>query len=192
MKNTNKQTVDNTQMQTIKTTFETPSRRGLLKSAIGVGALGAVLSTTLQSTWTRPVINAVVLPAHAQTSACPDAIIGNVTFGPQSGSSMPAVCRLTFDVLSSDTATPLNVISITNGSLGSNVTITYDSFGVATGTTGPRVVWAGPDADAPFCRIAQSVPIDDVTFTVTADCAILGTPQIVQNFTLLQILADNQ
>jgi len=161
------------------------SRRGLLKGVVGAGAL----SVALPNSWTKPMVKAVLLPAHAQTSACPDIVIGNVTFGPQSGTPTPAVCRATFDVLSSDPAVPLNIISITNGPLGADVTITYDSFGEATDTAGPRVVWAGPDVDAPFCRIDQSVPTDDVTFTVTADCEVTGSVQITQDFNLSDILA---
>ena len=162
-----------------------PTRRELLKGVMGAGAL----SIALPDSWAKPIVNAVLLPAHAQTSACPEMVIGNVTFGPQSGTPTPAVCRATFDVLSGDPAIPLNIISITNGPLGADVTIIYDSFGEATDTTGPRVVWAGPDADAPFCRIDQSVPTDDVTFTVTADCDVAGSVQITQDFTLSEILA---
>jgi uncharacterized repeat protein (TIGR01451 family) len=40
------------------------SRRVLLNTTLGVGALGAVLP----STWTKPLVNAVVLPVHAMTS----------------------------------------------------------------------------------------------------------------------------
>ena len=40
------------------------SRRALLNTTLGLGALGA----TLPSTWTKPVVNAVMMPAHAMTS----------------------------------------------------------------------------------------------------------------------------
>ncbi len=42
------------------------TRRYILKSAAGVGAIG----TALPNAWIKPVVEAVVLPAHAQTSDC--------------------------------------------------------------------------------------------------------------------------
>ena len=45
------------------------SRRKLLKSiAAGSGAI--VAGKTLPESWSRPVVDSVLLPAHAQTSAC--------------------------------------------------------------------------------------------------------------------------
>ncbi len=43
------------------------TRRNLLKSVASVGAIG----TALPNTWIKPVVNSVVLPAHAQTSPVP-------------------------------------------------------------------------------------------------------------------------
>jgi len=40
------------------------SRRALLNTTLGLGALGAVAP----SSWTKPIVSAVMLPAHAQTS----------------------------------------------------------------------------------------------------------------------------
>ncbi len=168
------------------TTSSTSHRRSLLKGVLGISAAAVVLPNR----WTKPVVNAVLLPVHAQSSPvpeCPAIVIGNVTFGPQSGTPAVPVCVVSFDVLSSDPAIPLTITAITNGDLGDDVTITYDSFGEATDTTGPRVIWAGPASDAPFC--SDNTPIDDVTFTVTATCAVTDSVEIMQDFTLAEILA---
>lgn len=48
---------------------KTSSRRKILKGTLaGVGAIGA--SGRLPTTWTKPVSEAAVLPAHAQSSGC--------------------------------------------------------------------------------------------------------------------------
>lgn len=153
--------------------------------------LGLTSGTAL-AVWQKPIINGIVTPAHAQTSPtpadlCPTIVIGNVITGPISGTTTPAVCSITFDVLSGEAGTPLTITSITNSTLTANNTVLYDSFGEATDTTGPRVVWRGPASDAPFCT--DLVPIDEVTFTVTATCAaapMMGT--FTQDFTLADIL----
>jgi len=56
------------------------SRRKLLKSiAVGSGAVFA--GKQLPQNWSRPVVNSVVLPAHAQTSGRTFTGTGNVNFG---------------------------------------------------------------------------------------------------------------
>lgn len=54
---------------------ETPkpdgSRRGALKR-LGAGGVAAGAAAALPAAWTRPVVESVVLPAHAQTSGVPD------------------------------------------------------------------------------------------------------------------------
>lgn len=164
------------------------ARRQLLKGVVGVSALAA---------WHKPMVNTVITPAHAQTSPidpppppppmCPDAVIGNVTFGPVSGTNTPPVCQATFDVLSTDASQPLNIVSITDDNADDDTTITYDAFGEATDTTGPRVVWRGPASDAPFC--SDLMPTTDVTFTVTFTCEEAGDTEFTNTFTLSEILA---
>lgn len=165
-----------------KTTNTT--RRRALQGALGASALVA-------AKWHTPIVNAVLTPAHAQTSpeppTCPDAVIGNVTFGPVSGTNTPPVCQATFDVLSTDAAQPLTIVSITDDNADADTTITYDAFGEATDTTGPRVVWRGPASDAPFC--SDLMPTTDVTFTVTFTCTAAGDTQFTNTFTLTGILA---
>jgi hypothetical protein len=158
--------------------------------------LGLTSGTAL-AVWQKPVINSIVMPAHAQTSPvvpvdpaalCPMILIGNVIFGPVSGANTPPVCSVTFDVLSGTAGTPLTITSITNSTLAANNTVVYDTFGEATDTAGPRVVWRGPASDAPFC--SDLMPIDAVTFTVTATCAAVPTMEtFTQDFALVDILA---
>ena len=59
------------------------SRRVLLRSTLGLGALGAALP----STWTKPIVSAVVLPTHAQMSPIPDFSVQKS----QSGGPNPAM-----------------------------------------------------------------------------------------------------
>lgn len=60
------------------------SRRAFLALG-GVATAGAV---AVPSTWIKPVINSVVLPAHAQTSACvTDTTVGGPLLGNASGAT---------------------------------------------------------------------------------------------------------
>ena len=53
------------------TNTENPSRRKLLKQLAVTGGV-AYIASDLPTKWTRPVVEAVVLPAHAQTSVLCD------------------------------------------------------------------------------------------------------------------------
>lgn len=143
---------------------------------------------TTMAVWHKPLINQVVLPAHAQASVCPMIRVDNVVSGPVSGTNTPPVCSVTFDVLSSDEFVPLEITAITTGDLPNDVTITIDGLGTATSTDGPRVTWEGPAADAPFCTDIE--PTDDITFTVSATCdAVMDGGTFDQEFTLTDIIA---
>ncbi len=158
---------------------KTNQRRKLL---LGVGASSAI------AVWQKPVINSLIIPAHAQTSMlapedlCPMITIGNVVTGPVSGSNTPPVCSITFDVLSGTAGTPLTITGIDPGTLPANTTFTIDSLGTATDVSGPRVVWRGPATDAPFCT--NIALIEDVSFTVTATCVAAGGGTFSQDFTV--------
>lgn len=72
-----------------KTQQTDPSKRKLL-------GLGASLSTTaaLSPLWAKPVVNAVILPAHAQTSCITDMTVGGPLSGNPSGAtSCQAACE---------------------------------------------------------------------------------------------------
>lgn len=161
-------------------------RRKLL---LGVGATGAMAA------WHKPIVNSIVLPAHAQTSVatpptpaelCPMIAVGNVVTGPVSGSSVPAVCSVTFDVLSGTAGTELDITALVTSTLPADTTVTIDSLGMASDSSGPRVVWRGPATDAPFCTAVQ--PIDDVTFTITATCDAAAGGTFSQDFNLSDII----
>ena len=51
-----------------KATTELVSRRQVVKTVLIGGAVAAVM---LPTKWTKPLVNAVVVPAHAQASAPP-------------------------------------------------------------------------------------------------------------------------
>ena len=145
-------------------------------------------TTTAAAVWHKPVVKSIVLPAHAQASICPMIVVSNVVFGPVSGTTMPPVCSTTFDVLSGDSVIPLDITSITTSTLAADTTVDVQDLGTATNVVGPRVTWQGPASDAPFC--SDAMPIDDVTFTVTATCdAVMGGGTFSQDFLLSEILA---
>ena len=151
---------------------------------------GASLSL-LPSSWTKPVVNSVLLPAHAQTSVieCPVLSVGNGTF---SAGSAPGTCGLSFEFVSGDATTPLNVISIANTTLVGTDQVTYSSgtSGSVTATSGLGVVWLGQAVGAPFaCAADAPVPINDVTFTVTFNCADNPAVQTM-TFSLLAVAAN--
>ena len=163
------------------------NRRKLL---LGLGAGGAIAA------WHKPVINAVVTPAHAQTSVpvpmptpaelCPMITIGNVVTGPVSGTNVPPVCSVTFDVLSGTPGVSLTITAIDAGTLPADTTFSVDSLGTATDLVGPRIVWRGPAVGAPFCQ--PFTVIDDVTFSVTASCAASGGDTFTQDFVLSDLV----
>ena len=162
------------------------------KILLGLGT-GSVLSA-----WHKPIVNAVLVPAHAQISPeppvvlCPAIIVGNVQSSALSGTASFTSCGLTFDIFSSDPATPLEITSIENSPLGADVSVTNDGLGTATDTTGPRVTWIGIIAgSAPSdCQSPSTVvPADDITFTITATCEG-GTEPVELVITLTEILAS--
>ncbi|NND01135.1 MAG: hypothetical protein HKN85_13220 [Gammaproteobacteria bacterium] len=73
-----------------------PDRRKLLM-LVGIGGVAA---GTLPGNWSRPIINAVILPAHAQTSCVADAQVGGPLTGHPSGSATcQAACQSEADAL---------------------------------------------------------------------------------------------
>jgi len=90
----------------------------------GVVASGVVVAGS--TVWIKPVVNSLVLPAHAQTSPAP----GNVTAGPGAGSAM-----LSFTV--TDPAT--NVASLADAPFGFRV-------GMVDATTGDFEVMISPSS----------------------------------------------
>jgi len=154
-------------------------------------------TTSAMAAWHKPIVNAVLVPAHAQTSppppptVCPDIIAGNAQSSGLSGADSATSCGVTFDIFSSDPATPLEITSIGTNPLAAGVSVTNDGLGPATDSTGPRVTWIGPIAGAApddCVTPANVVPVDDVTFTITATCAGVTDP-VMLVITLSAILA---
>ena len=70
---------------TMKATKTDATERRRLLSIMGAGAL---ITTAAPSKWVSPVVNAVVLPAHAQTSMCvTDVTVGGPLAGHPSGAT---------------------------------------------------------------------------------------------------------
>lgn len=155
------------------------------KILLGLGTTSALAA------WHKPIVNAVLVPAHAQTSPCPEIIVGNAQSSGLSGADATTACGVTFDIFSGDPATPLEITSIGTNPLGTGVSVTNDGLGTATDASGPRVTWIGPIAGAaPGDCVTTSaiVPVDDVTFTIVATCATSSDP-VMLVVTLTQILA---
>ncbi len=159
-------------------------RRKLL---LGIGA------TSAMAAWHKPLINAVVVPAHAETSPpeetppppapptppteCPTIVLDDVTSQALSGAAGNTSCGVTFGIFSSDPNVPLEITGIETSALGTDVEVTNDGLGEATMTNGPRVTWIGPivgSAPGDCTDLANIVPVDDITFTISATCAIDG------------------
>lgn len=77
------------------TASNSPKRRQLLSLLGG----GTVIALTVPTSWVKPVISSVVLPAHAQTSLCTvDTIVGGPLVGHPSGASTcQAACEFEAD-----------------------------------------------------------------------------------------------
>lgn len=77
------------------------SRRKLLKSiAAGTGTI--VVGKSLPENWTKPVVNSVMLPAHAQTSVCTP--IASASAGPV---SLPDRVNIDIDIPVTGTGTQI-------------------------------------------------------------------------------------
>jgi len=183
----NEEQSDSTMSDQSKENANTQRRRLLL----GAGATGAM------AMWHKPVVNAIMLPAHAQMSPEPEpeptpeelcsmVVLGNVVTGPVSGSNTPPVCSITFDVLSGTAGESLMITNISTSTLPANTTFTIDALGTATDVIGPRIVWQGPAVGAPFCMPFELV--DDLTITVTATCTAASGETFSQDFLLSDLI----
>ena len=143
----------------------TDNRRKVLKSiAAGSGAI--IAGKNLPESWSRPIVDSVMLPAHAQTSP------------PLTGQTYQGTATTTRDRCNgtSDNPTPSITININ----GSTVTISYTNnrpftgTGTLTGNTFSVAVSRTEDCAAPLGR-------NDGTGTITG--TISGT-QITGNATV--------
>lgn len=168
-------------------------RRKLL---LGLGA------TSAMTVWHKPLVNAVVLPAHATGSPppppsppttpppppppppppvqCPSIVIGDVQSSALSGAGSATSCGISFEIFSTDPAIPLTITVIDAAPIEVGVEVTNDGLGDVTSEDGVRVTWTGPivGSAADCANLADIVPLDDVTFTISATCAIDGSETI--------------
>ena len=177
-------------------------RRTVICGTVGLGVTGIVIP----GKWSKPIIESVLLPAHAQTSEepdpdpptpeelCPMIVTGNVVFGPISGANSATSCTASFQVLSADSGVDLNIVDVTNGPLvGASTSVSFSGAGPATSLSGPSVSWTGAALAAPTCsdlNTANGQPLDDVLFTVTASCEDSAGGEFSQDFTLLDIISN--
>ena len=156
-------------------------------------ALQGITGAAAIVVWHKPVINTIVLPAHAETSPvpsptpptspdpspapappptaeelCPMVVAGAPETSAVSGDGSITDCSGFFMIFSSDPTTPLTIIDITTSSLPANTTVSIQDLGTATDSQGPLISFQAPFATAPICT--DFVPEEDITFTITATC----------------------
>lgn len=141
-------------------------RRYVLKSV----ALSGTVLAALPAKWQKPVVDSVLLPAHAQATVCPLLVVGNGSFSP---GSVPGTCGISFELLSGDSAININILSITNSALVGTDAVTYSggTAGSVGSSSGLSVNWVGQAVGAPFaCATSAPVAVNEVTFDVTYNC----------------------
>ena len=154
------------------------ARRRLL-THLSVGGLVAGAGH-LPNEWVKPVVNHVLLPAHARASVC-GLTIQNIAVPPGSGS----FCSVTFEVRT--VAGQATITSITNTPLGaSDLGVVLPSLpGTATTSSGPSVQWGGVNLSV---SALVCIPQTDVTFSIRYSCA--GSAEVCeQSFVLSNIIA---
>ena len=116
-------------------------RAALKKLATGTGALGA--ASALPKTWTKPVVDSIILPAHAATTASPASCNGKVAgqwnlsvHSANNVVNFTAIYTLnangTYTTNASDTGTWTQ-----SGNLGANITLTSSGGDVLNTTVTP-------------------------------------------------------
>ncbi|MGH1542560.1 MAG: hypothetical protein ACRBHB_19205 [Arenicella sp.] len=166
-----KNTIIKSDCEQVMVSDKVANKRRTLRTLLTVSSVAGASAAALPGQWKKPFMNAIVLPAHAQTSVCPALVVGNSAFGP---GSAPGTCGLSFELLSGDAAQDLVILSVSNSTPVGTDVVSYPSgtSGTASSTAGLAISWVGQAVGAPFaCATAAPVPIDEVTFTVTYNCA---------------------
>ena len=121
------------------------SRRKLLKS-IAAGSGAVVAGKALPESWSKPVVDAVMLPAHAETTneLCGDSVVSNTTYTQSS-------------VYTSDTVESSSTAA-TNGTMTNGA---YDEIS-ATGTSNGADEWVKMDLGAVYdvCSVVVGCDLD--------------------------------
>lgn len=163
------------------------SRRKLLKSiAAGSGAI--VAGKSLPESWSRPVVESVLLPAHAQTSTAPactitvlvagipdgsSAVTQNTsisgTITPNPGADVSVLIELDFDGVFSG-----NTTSTTTDASGNYAWPTYFFGSTPVGTVEALRVTASPSCSGNWS--ATHVAVTGTGTVTTAPISIGGDP----------------
>jgi hypothetical protein len=141
------------------------SRRKLLKSiAAGSGAI--VAGKSLPESWSRPVVDSVVLPAHAQTSGC---TITMVVLDP-AGAPVPSGTQI---YNAGEEYTFTGTVIPAEAGAGGQVTLSWSapdgSAGQATGIIDATGNWSIGPMLLDYGELGT-----DTTYVATTGCAITG------------------
>jgi hypothetical protein len=141
---------------------QSQSRRPFIKSALSLTAL-PIAATMLPTKWSKPIVNSVVLPAHAQTSAT------SITFSstPACGSSQPLADPITISAqLSPNPGAGINVsfTVMCNGipSASGSFNVTSDAAGL--------INLAPANGMAEGCSVGDTLSIQAELDGATAIC----------------------
>lgn len=155
----------------MKTKFErkaaNPMRRKLLK-------------------WTPPVITAVVLPTHAQTSVCESMPVLTATVAAKcSGSPLVSQAVITiFSDAADASEVELDILAVNFSGLGASDTFSVPSLPMSViDTVGLDIEWSGEATDAVTC-----LPMSNITIDISYSCSSAPMEQVV-SFNLTEVLA---
>ncbi len=137
------------------------SRRKLLKS-IAVGSGAVVAGKSLPESWTKPVIDTVMLPAHAETSGCAIYAVSHIEFKNEGEDSLLTVCA----TVCGDSAEVTQATDWDN--VGYNQRSGTIPIGGASGQMPQTAVAPGCEGDGPPSRSATLTDLtaDSVVFTM--------------------------
>ena len=161
----------------MKSDLSKASRRKLLRS-IAAGGGAVVAGQTLPSRWTKPVVDSVLLPAHAQTSAVPP--------GAGPGCPEPSLVRIAFTRPGSSVFNPANVITSTSfvvgeGDANTNYITAHGFFSDAPETpvyinAAGNLIWQSSDTSVAYTGSGPSFLQQQTSSSITA--AGVGTATI--------------
>lgn len=131
--------------------------------------------------WTPPLITAVMLPVHAQTSACVQSPVMSAAVESKC-SGTPPVAQAVVTILS-NAVDQIEIRSIVVSGASGSDTITLPTLPAnVTNTVGIDIQWTGPATDATTC-----LPTSTITFAVSYGCASGSMDQMI-TFDLTTVL----
>ena len=132
--------------------------------------------------WTTPVIAAVSLPVHAQTSECVTPPELNVV-SPAKCAGVDPQGQATLELVSSSGSVDVEILAISDDASDPNVITLPMVPATVSSSSGIEISWQGPSADATTC-----LPETDVTITVTYTCSNDPLDYEIE-FSLVDVLA---